>query len=298
MRQIGFWLISLCLATNAFGASMMGRAGRNVVNTSGGYTNTHHDTTQNTMIVTPTQVQQNQTATTDADTVAKPIINPDNMQQITDATDPELEQIKKYRNICIGNNIGIGNTFVWAARDSDISNYVYMTEDTENPKNNTCFVRVNINSTDPRINVSDIKDKYFEMGQHIVCGSWVDEKILEKRILDAKKSGRTWATIGGAVGGAGIGVGAMELFGNKVIGGKVMGQKALEGQELLRSQVLALKKNNQSEYNRIINALDDLESVCNDNSLWADAGMERPQDCNPDQNPFIGLREMLNGGDK
>ncbi len=297
MKQIGFWIISLCLAANAFGAPT-GRAGRNVINASGGNTNTHRSAAQNTIMTAPTQVQQNQPTTTDADAVAKPIVTPDDIQPITEAPDPELEQIKQYRNICLSNNIGIGNTFVWAARDSDISNYMYMSEDTENPKNNTCFVRVNINSTDPRIDVSDIKDKYFEMGQHIVCGSWVDEKKLERRILDAKKSGRTWATIGGAVGGAGIGVGAMELFGNKLIGGKVMGQKALEGQELLRSQILALKKSNQSEYNRIINALTDLENVCNDNSLWAGAGMERPNDCNPDQNPFIGLREMLNGEDK
>lgn len=288
MWRIFCGIVSLFLVTNAFGATM-GRIGRNVINTSAGNMNVYRGTTQNTKAVAQTQ-EQGSNSNTDV------VVKADGGQSIEDVPDPELEQIKKYRNVCLSNNIGIENTFVWAARNSDISHYMYMTEDIENPKNNTCFVRVDINSLDPRIDVSDIDSKYFEMGKNIVCGSWTDESVLEKRILDAKKSGRTWATIGGAVGGAGVGVGSMELFGNKLIGGKVMGQKALSGQELLRSQVLTLKKSNLTEYNRIINALNQLESVCNDDLLWG--GIERPQDCNPDKNPFIGLREMLNGKDK
>ncbi|MBE6460771.1 MAG: hypothetical protein E7007_02585 [Alphaproteobacteria bacterium] len=291
MKQICGLVIVLSLTSSAIGTPT-GRAGRNVVNASGEYTNTHRGTAQKTLIGAPiTQAQQNQNPNIDINTPSESI-KPIASTPIAEAPDPELEQIMKYRNVCLSNNIGIGNTFVWAARDSNISNYTYMTEDLENQKNNTCFVRVDISSYDPRIDVSDIGSKYFEMGQNITCGSWVDEKMLEKRILDAKKSGRTWATVGGAVGSAAVGVGTMELFGNKLIGGKVMGQKALEGQELLRSQVLALKKNNQSEYNRIINALDDLENVCNDKSLW-NTDSDRPQDCNPDTNPFVGLRNML-----
>lgn len=203
--------------------------------------------------------------------------------------DPELEEIKKYRNICLSNNIGISNSFVWASRNSDTTNYSAMVEDTTNPKNNTCYVRVSLSSAEPAIDISDIKSRYFEMGQNIVCGSWVDEKMLEKRISDAKKSKRVWATVGAAVGGAGVGVGAMELFGNKLIGGAVQGQKSMEGQELLRSQILALKKSNETEYNRIIKALEDLEQVCANDELWDE---QKPSDCDP-TNPFIGLRTLL-----
>ena len=163
---------------------------------------------------------------------------------------------------CINNNIGMGNTFVWASRYSNTSDYSMMMEDLENPENNTCFVRVALRSTDPKINVSDIQDKYFEWGNTIKCASWVDEGMMERRILDAKKSGRTWATVGGAVGGAGVGVGVMELFGNRIIGGKVMGQKALNDQELLRSQLAVLKKDSPATYNTFINDLWDLKCAC------------------------------------
>ena len=137
-----------------------------------------------------------------------------------------------------------------------------MVEDTENPDNNVCFVRVELKSNDNRINVSDMQGQYFQMGQNITCGSWVDEAKLEQRILDAKKSARTWATVGGAVGGAAIGVGSMELFGNKLIGGAVQGQKALEGTKLLKSQLLVLKKDNKSEYSKIISDLKSIKADC------------------------------------
>jgi len=169
---------------------------------------------------------------------------------------------EKERTACMSNNIGAGNTFVWASRYSNTSNYASMVEDVEDPSNNVCFVRVELKSNDSRINVSDLPGKYFEMGQNITCGSWVDEDMLKQRILDAKKTARTLATIGGAVGGAGIGVGAMELFGNKLIGGKVQGQKALSGDDLFRSQLLVLKKDNNSEYRKIISELKIIQEEC------------------------------------
>ncbi len=157
--------------------------------------------------------------------------------------EPAKDMREKEREACIRNNIGVGNTFVWASRYSDINNYSTMVEDVEHPENNTCFVLVGLKSSDPRVDLSDIADKYFEMGRTITCGSWVDENLIEKRILDAKKKGRTWATVGGAVGGAALGVGSMELFGNKLIGGAVQGQKdeRLSVQEQFRSYVLSLK---------------------------------------------------------
>ena len=138
---------------------------------------------------------------------------------------PPVDMREKEKAACLNNNIGIGNTFVWASRYSNTGNYASMVEDIEHPENNTCFVKVEIRSDDSRIQVSDIPPRYFEWGTNITCGSWVDEAKLRQRILDAKKSARTWGTVAGAVGGAALGVGIMELFGNRLIGGAVQGQK-------------------------------------------------------------------------
>ena len=168
----------------------------------------------------------------------------------------------KERTACMSNNIGVGNTFVWASRNSNISNYSSMIEDTDNPSNNVCFVRVELKSNDSRINVADFGGRYFEMGRNITCGSWADEEKLKQRILDAKKSARTWATVGGAVGGAAVGVGSMELFGNKLIGGKVQGQKAMQEDDLFESQLLVLKKDKKSLYDKIITELKTIKEEC------------------------------------
>ena len=205
-------------------------------------------------------------------------VEPDNKPTDTTPAQPEKDKREKEKAACIQNNIGVGNTFVWASRYSNINDYSTMIEDVENPENNTCFVLVNLKSNDARINLSDIRGKYFEMGRNITCGSWADEANIEKRILDAKKSGRTWATIGGAVGGAALGVGSMELFGNKLIGGKVEGQKALSENELLLSQLLALKKDKPAEYNEAIKHLKSLQAGCED-SVWEETGEQKPDAC-------------------
>ena len=180
--------------------------------------------------------------------------------------DPEPQPATNTReaekNACLANNVGIGNTFVWASRYGNTTNYANMIEDTQYPENNACFVLIGMQSKDSRVNISDIQPRYFVMGETVTCGSWTDEAALEKRILDAKKKGRVWATVGGAVGGAGIGVGAMELFGNKLIGGKVQGQKALEGDELLISQLNVLKKDNPGDYTSIVSALKVVRDEC------------------------------------
>lgn len=185
---------------------------------------------------------------------------------------------EKEKNACINNNIGIGNTFVWASRYSNRDNYATMVEDTENPENNTCFVRVEVKSTDNRVSTSDIPAKYFEWGQNITCGAWADEGTLKQRILDAKKTARTWATVGGAVGGAGVGVGIMELFGNKLIGGKVQGQKNknLSDDQVLKSQLLTLKEKNPTQYTEFKNNLRALVDECN-KDIWTDDN--QPEAC-------------------
>ena len=172
---------------------------------------------------------------------------------------------------CIQNNIGVGATFVWASKYSNSADYNSMIEDVEFPENNVCFVKVGLKSNDSRINVSDVPTKYFVMGENITCGEWANEETLKNRILDAKKKGRTWATVGGAVGGAGIGVGAMELFGNKLIGGAVEGQAGITNEtELLCSQMKVLHQEKSSKYNDIRDSLTELKKYCDDASAWPD----------------------------
>ncbi len=198
-----------------------------------------------------------------------------NIDQNQDQTE-EKDMREKEKAACLNNNIGVGNTFVWASRYSNVGNYASMVEDVENPENNVCFVRVELKSDDNRINISDVAAVYYPMGTTITCGAWADEGMIKDRILAAKKSGRTWGTVAGAVGGAGIGVGAMELFGNELIGGKVEGQHDLEGTELIRSQLAVLRKEDQATYNRFRDWLIGLRDAC-ENPVWAGA---KPDACN------------------
>ncbi len=190
----------------------------------------------------------------------------------------EKNMREREKAACIQNNIGVGATFVWASRYSNSADYNSMIEDVEFPENNVCFVKVGLKSKDSSINVSDIPTKYFVMGENITCGEWTNEEKLKDRILEAKKKGRTWATVGGAVGGAGIGVGAMELFGNKLIGGAVEGQAGIKDKtELLCSQLKVLHQEKSSKYNDIRDSLTELKKYCDDSSAWPDGGA--PNDC-------------------
>ena len=183
-------------------------------------------------------------------------INPANIDSVP-AASKEVDRREAERNACINNNIGVGNTFVWASRYSNTADYATMTEDMDNPQNNVCFTRVELKSDDAKISVADVPAKYFMWGETIECGSWANEKEMEKRILDAKKGARIGGIVASTLGGAGLGVGAMELFGNKAIGGKVMGQKneKLSDAELYTSQLNVLKKENPAEYNRVMDAM-------------------------------------------
>lgn len=175
------------------------------------------------------------------------------------------------RRICLANNIGFKNTFVWASRQSNTDNYATMIEDVNNPANNTCYAFVEIHSNDNSVDLHDIPGKYFPMGTRVTCGEWTDKKIIEQRILDAKKSSRTWATVAGSVGGAGIGVGAMELFGNKLLASagleEVQGQKALSGDDLFISQLKVLKKDKDARYTAIIGEIKQIKEGCDKNTI-------------------------------
>ena len=189
-------------------------------------------------------------------------------ETVDDTPTPTPDNRDAERNACMSNNgWGMGNTFVWASRYSNTSNYASMVEDVENPENNVCWVLVGLRSNDGRVNMSDMPTKYFEMGTNITCGSWVDESLVEKRILDAKKTARTLATVGGAVGGAGIGVGAMELFGNKALS-NINGLEGLEGQknladdEVFVAQLEELQSKDKARYNSVVAMLKQLKNVC------------------------------------
>lgn len=212
---------------------------------------------------------------------------------LPDVKEQEKDKREKERAACLQNNIGVGNTFVWASRYSNLNDYSTMIEDVENPENNACFVLVSLKSADPRIDLDDIRSQYYEMGRNITCGAWADESKIEKRILDAKKSGRTWATVGGAVGGAALGVSSMELFGNKLIGGKVEGQKALSGDELLRSQLLVLKKDNPSQYNEVMRHLENVKREC-ESSVWAESGATKPTECDTIKYDYLLATKTVN----
>ena len=175
------------------------------------------------------------------------------------------------RNACINNNIGVGNTFVWASKYSNTNDYASMVEDSEHPENNVCFVRVELNSSnESRIKVSDIEPKYFMWGEPITCGSWVSKKEMEKRILDAKKGVRIGGIVASTVAGMGLGVGAMELFGNRLIGGKVEGQKSVSSVELYKHQLLALQKSDKTKYDGYVQDLRTLRDACNEDKALSD----------------------------
>ena len=199
----------------------------------------------------------------------------------TTTTSSNVDRREAERNACVNSNIGLDNrnTFVWASRYSDISSAANMVEDTENPENNVCFVRVELKSDDPRVSVADVPAKYFMWGDTIECGSWANAGEIERRILDAKKGARIGGIVASTLGGAGLGVGVMEAFGNRLVGkigeGKVMGQKSekLTALELYKSQLKVLKDKNKAEYDKIISALRTLNtdgSYVNDNQLSDD----------------------------
>lgn len=185
-------------------------------------------------------------------------VNPSNINSVSAGSEQAVDRREAERNACINNNIGVGNTFVWASRYSNTSDYATMTEDMEKPENNVCFTRVELKSDDAKISVSDVPAKYFMWGETIECGSWANQKEIEKRILEAKKGARIGGIVASTLGGAGLGVGAMELFGNRAIGGQVMGQKNknISEEELYMSQLNVLQKKDKDRYNKIVEAVE------------------------------------------
>lgn len=162
------------------------------------------------------------------------------------------------KEACVSRNATAGNIFVWASKTNN-GNYESMIEDTKNPDNNACFVRVTLKSKNPKTKINE-SSKYFITDGRYTCGDWENEEKIKQQILDSKKSGRVGGTIAGAVGGAAVGVGTMELVGNKIIGGKVQGQKALSDEELLRSQMLAAGK--EKDWKKYEESQQEISNLC------------------------------------
>ncbi len=254
MKKIVYLLIGCLVALPAFGAEYRGRAAQNAARQMTGSVRMQGTSIMNASSAVP----MNPSVTG---------INP--ITQAESVMPVPKDMREKERTACLNNNIGVGNTFVWASKYSDTSNYATMVEDTDNPENNVCFVKVDLKSDDSRISVSDVPSKYFEWGKTITCGSWANANTMKARILDAKKSGRVWGTIGASVGGAALGVGAMETFGNKLLAknsnlSKLEGQAALQDDELLYSQIKSLGEDSE-EYKGITKKLKDLQDKCKGN---------------------------------
>lgn len=226
--------------------------------------------------VTKTQTEQRQPTLNQGSAQADNNVSGDDVTE----NKPKVNRDKE-RKACLKNNIGIGNTFVWASKNSNTSNYAGMVEDTENPENNVCFVLVGMRSEDPNISTVDIQPQYFEWGQNITCGSWVDEGKMKDRILDAKKKNRTLATIAGAVGGAGVGYGAMELFGNQLLENAgvrgVMGQKAYDPYtaDWYYAKAKELEKKYPDMYNEFVDLAGKVAEACN-------VPANKPEECTKD----------------
>lgn len=207
---------------------------------------------------------------------SQPTINKIDLEE--KPSEPIENNRDKEKEACVNNNVGLGNTFVWASRYSDSNNYMSMIEDVIEPDNNVCFVRVELKSNDSKISLSDIPARYFEMGRIITCGEWANEDTVRQRILDARKNARVWGSVGAAVGGAAIGVGAMELFGNSLIGGKVEGQnnENLSDDDVLLSQLLVLKNDKDPDFDKFIAQLKIVKEEC---AKLQNSGGEVPEEC-------------------
>ena len=204
----------------------------------------------------------------------------------------KINEINHKRDVCLSHASGSFDTFVWAARDSNINDYRFMVEDVRNPENNVCFVKISVQNSDERVDTHDIPSRYFVVGERAVCGNWLPEDDLKQRILNATKKNRVLGAVATSIVSAGVGVGvseaAMAIAAKNGSDSKVLGQAALSGQELLISQIKELERKNSVEYNRVISALKTLDETCD--KEWK---CEKPAECNAETNPFRKLRDKL-----
>ena len=172
-------------------------------------------------------------------------------------------KLTKEQNTCLAqNNGGIvganenGSTYLWvklksnkipkdyASKGLQTKNYV-----TSNDLYGSfCRARVTVTSDDKAIQdvLSDKATAYFAVGDTFTCGSWIDQKTLDKITAAvgeqaAKEAGKgsakekaalAWSTIGGALGGGALGFFGMDAIQTK--GGSLGG--LLDGKGISKTQ--------------------------------------------------------------
>ena len=150
-------------------------------------------------------------------------------------------KLTKEQNMCLAqNNGGImgagenGSTFMWVKLKSNKipKNYNMkgLTTKQFTPSNDLygsfCRARITVTSDDKAIQdeLGDKATAYFAVGDAFTCGSWIDNKTLEKITKEVGKKARkeagegstkekvtyAWATIAGALGAGAIGTGLTE----------------------------------------------------------------------------------------
>ena len=150
-------------------------------------------------------------------------------------------KLTKEQNICLSNNNGgikgaldNGSTFMWVKLKSNKipKNYNMrgLTTKQFTASNDLygsfCRARITVTSDDRAIQeeLGDKATAYFAVGDSFTCGSWIDNKTLEKITKQVGEKARkdagegstkekiayAWATVGGALGGGAIGTALTE----------------------------------------------------------------------------------------
>ncbi|MDR1826557.1 MAG: hypothetical protein LBQ49_02595 [Rickettsiales bacterium] len=147
------------------------------------------------------------------------------------------------RNACLMGATGsVWANKAYARPDGVAADMAAAMTEHETAGENACFYPVAIKSADIKNMGRFFPPRHFMAGATVECGSWIDAADLDAAILDAKKNARTGWTIAASVGGAALGVGAVEGIG--AAGGwgdKYQGQRALEGVKLINAQLKSPK---------------------------------------------------------
>lgn len=172
---------------------------------------------------------------------------------------------------------------VWAAKSFAMPGGVQagtvMTE-SPNPQDNTCFSSVSMKSGDIKDMGRFFPARYFENGQTVECGSWINTDDLDAAILDATKGKRIAGTIAASVGGLAIGATAADLIGQAT--GKQddgsntwTGQAGLQGKAYVQSR---LNEKDSAERAAFLANVRVLQNLCVGQGSSSDADIRRACD--------------------
>lgn len=196
-------------------------------------------------------------------------------------------KLTKEQNVCLANNNGgimgaleNGSTFMWVKLKSNKipKDYAMKGLQTKNFVTSNdlygsfCRARITVTSDDKAIQdaLGDKATAYFAVGDAFTCGSWIDQKTLdkitqavgEKARKDAgegsvkEKIAYSWATIGGALGGGALGFFGMDAIQKNggSFGGLLSGNKGFKQTKSDDSNIDSCINNTleaRTEYNSI-----------------------------------------------